>query len=74
MNSRFECELNENSEMNPVCVMMDHTNYGEIYSLYNFDNDFTIDQIIKIRDLLNKIIDSNVTNKDWLQTNKDLID
>lgn len=74
MNSRFECVLNDNSETNPGCIIIDHTNYGEIYSLYNFDNDFTIDQIIKIRDLLNKIIDNNVTNKDWLQTNKDLID
>lgn len=74
MQTRYECELNKNSDNNPVCIVLDHINYGEIYSFNNFDNDFTIIEIIKMRNLLNKIIQDNVTNKDWLQTNKDLID
>jgi len=71
---RLECNLHTNSENNPNCVIINHEIYGNMFCLNNFDNDFRIDELIKMRNFLNKIIDKGVSDSSWVQNNKDLID
>lgn len=70
MNSKYECKLYDLAEDNPNCIVMTHTIHGELFCLNNMDNDFRLDEIVKLRDFLSHIIQNQIS----IQTNKDLID
>jgi hypothetical protein len=70
MNARYECKLYDLTEDNPNCIVVTHSTHGELFCLNNMDNDFRIDEIVKLRDFFNKIIENQVS----IQNNKDLID
>lgn len=70
MSNRYECKLYDLAEDNPNCIVMTHTIHGELFCLNNMDNDFRLDEIVKLRDFLSHIIQNQIS----IQSNKDLID